>query len=331
MVGYDSQVVNTPYDDVFRTLLNDCSQLIIPIINETFGEHYTGDETIIFHPNEHFLDKQDGNADKRITDSSFTIVGEKEQCYLYECQSTADSSMVVRIFEYATQIAIEQGELIQYTLKVQIPQCAVLFLRSTKRTPENMQIEMETPGGTTLFKVPITKVQKYSLEEILEKNLLFLIPFYIFSHESRFVEYDTKEEKLKELKDEYVKIMDHLDQLLTEGKISAYIRKTLIEMSSKVLENIAKKYENVKEGVRTVMGGRILEYEAKTILKEGIKQGVEQGIKQGVEQGMTQGKIQGQKETVLNLHNMGMEDDFIAKAVNVSIELVRQWIGLTKA
>ena len=116
------------------------------------------------------------------------------------------------------------------------------------------------------------------------------------------------------------------NNLLTEGKISAYIRKTLIEMSSKVLENIAKKYENVKEGVRTVMGGRILEYEAKTILKEGIKEGMKQGIKQG----MTQGKIQGQKETVLNLHNMGMKEDFIAKAVNVSVELVRQWIGLTK-
>lgn len=35
---------NTPYDDVFRTLLNDCSQLIIPIINEVFGEHFSGDE-----------------------------------------------------------------------------------------------------------------------------------------------------------------------------------------------------------------------------------------------------------------------------------------------
>ena len=27
-------LVNTPYDDVFRTLLNDCSSLIIPIANE---------------------------------------------------------------------------------------------------------------------------------------------------------------------------------------------------------------------------------------------------------------------------------------------------------
>ncbi len=33
------RITNTPYDDVFRTLLNDCSPpLIIPVINEVFGE-----------------------------------------------------------------------------------------------------------------------------------------------------------------------------------------------------------------------------------------------------------------------------------------------------
>ena len=36
----DIRITNTPYDDVFRTLLNDCSSLIIPVINEVFGEEY---------------------------------------------------------------------------------------------------------------------------------------------------------------------------------------------------------------------------------------------------------------------------------------------------
>lgn len=34
----DVKISNTPYDDVFRTLLNDCSSLIIPVINEIFGK-----------------------------------------------------------------------------------------------------------------------------------------------------------------------------------------------------------------------------------------------------------------------------------------------------
>ena len=38
------------YDGVFRTILNDCRRLIIPIINEIFGENYTGEEEIQFFP-----------------------------------------------------------------------------------------------------------------------------------------------------------------------------------------------------------------------------------------------------------------------------------------
>lgn len=45
-------------------------------------------------------------------------------------------------------------------------------------------------------------------------------------------------------------------------------------MSNKVLEHIAVKYHFVKEGVKSVMGGKILEYEAKTITREGMEQGI---------------------------------------------------------
>ena len=69
--------VNTPYDDVFRTLLNDCSALIIPLVNEIFHESYSGQEAVEFYPNEHFVNRQDGLELERVTDSCFGIRGEK--------------------------------------------------------------------------------------------------------------------------------------------------------------------------------------------------------------------------------------------------------------
>ena len=54
-----------------------------------------------------------------------------------------------------------------------------------------------------------------------------------------------------------------------------------MDMSSRVLEKIARKYNSVREGVKTVMGGKILEYEAKTIKREGEKEGIKKGIKKG--------------------------------------------------
>ena len=322
-----NKVINTPYDDVFRTLLNDCSELIIPVINEIFGTHYTGDEEIIFAPNEHFLNQQDGEEEKRITDSSFVIVGDEKKRFLCECQSIADSSMLVRIFEYATQIALDQGETVQNTLRVEIPHSALLFLRSRASTPDKMEIEMKTPGGTVRFDVLVMKSQRYTIDDIFDRKLLFLIPFYIFSHESRFEEYDKNEDKLEILKAEYIRIVDRLDEWMRKGSISAYMRKTILEMSGKVLENIAQKYDNVREGVKSVMGGRVLEYEAKTILNEGMKQGIKQGIKQGVQQGLQEGEIKKAKETAWNLRALGMDDNTIADAVNVQVALVKKWFA----
>ena len=51
----------------------------------------------------------------------------------------------------------------------------------------------------------------------------------------------------------------------------------------------AQKYVSVREGVKSVMGGKVLEYEAKTIRNEGIQQGIEQGLEQGLERGLEQG------------------------------------------
>lgn len=48
-------------------------------------------------------------------------------------------------------------------------------------------------------------------------------------------------------------------------------------MSIRVLEHIARRYDLVREGVRDVMGGKILEYEAKTIRKEAREEGREEG------------------------------------------------------
>ena len=276
------QITSTPYDDVFRTLLSDCSPLIIPVINEIFGEHYSGREKITFSPNEHFLKQQDGNEEKRITDTSFRIEGKETKKYHLECQSSTDNSMLVRFFEYDTQIALDGGEIKGNILTVTLPHSAVLFLRHHASTPDSLKIRMVTPGGTVEYDIHVIKSQQYTLEKIFGKNLLLLIPFYIFSHEAQFEEYEKDKAKLKLLQAEYEGIKNKLEELSATGTISEYTRCTIMDMSNKVLEHIALKYNSVKEGVKAVMGGKVLEYEAKAIKREGIEQGIEQGIVQGI-------------------------------------------------
>ena len=281
---------NTPYDDVFRTLLNDCSSLIIPVINEAFGEHYTGKERIEFLPNEHFLNKQDGAEEERITDSCFRILTQKPKKYHCECQSNDDDSMIVRFFEYDAQIALDDGEVKGNVLTVEFPYSTVLYLRCKAGTPDSMRTRINTPGGQVEYEIPVIKVQRYSIDEIFEKNLLFLIPFYIFTHESRFEEYENNDAMLETLKSEYESIRKRLEKLAEEKVINEYTKCTILDMSNKVLQNIAGKHERVREGVKSVMGGQVLEYEAKRIRTEAIEQGIEQGIEALILDNLEDGK-----------------------------------------
>ena len=257
------------YDGVFRTILNDCRKLIIPVINEIFGEAYTGEEEIRFFPNEHFLDQQDKADKERITETNFMVFGKVLKKYHVECESSLpDGRITIRLFEYDAQIALDEGEVTEETLTVTFPNTAVLYLRTYKKTPDKMKYVIVTPGGTVQYDIPIMKVQKYSLDDIFEKHLFMIIPFYIFSHENSFPGYNSNERKLEKLKAEYQVILERLDGLEQQGVIGAFDKWTIIELSGDVIKEIAQKYVNVQKGVGDMMIGALIETSARRLRDE---------------------------------------------------------------
>ena len=298
------------YDGAFRTILNDCRKLIIPVINEIFGETYTGEEEIQFFPNEHFIDQQDEADKERITDTNFTVFGKTPKKYHIECESSLpDGRITIRLFEYDAQIALDEGEVTEETLTVTFPNTAVLYLRTYKKTPDKMKYVIITPGGTVQYDVPIMKVQKYSLDDIFEKRLLMLIPFYIFSHENSFPEYNSNEQKLAELKAEYQEILERLDELEQQGVIGAFDKRTIIELSGDVIKEIAQKYENVQKGVGDIMGGALIETSARRLKNEA--------------------ENETKKQTALKLLKRGKQTvEEIAEDTGLSITEVEQLAGL---
>ncbi len=241
--------------------------------------------------------------------------------YHIECESSLpDGKITIRLFEYA-QIALDEGEVTEETLTVTFPNTAVLYLRTYKKTPDKMKYVIVTPGGTVQYDVPIMKVQAYTLDDIFEKGLLILIPFYIFSHEKSFPEYNSNEQKLAELKAEYQKILERLDELEQQDVIGAFDKRTIIELSSDVIKEIAQKYENVQKGVGDIMGGALIETSARTILNQGITQGINQGRSLGISET--------KKKTALRMLKMEKYTiEEIAECSDLSVEEVEQLVGL---
>ena len=309
-------MVNTPYDDVFRTLLTDCTALIIPVVNELFHTSYTGKETIHLLQNEHFIKLPDGSEQERITDSSFEILGRERKRYHVECQSTEDGSMIVRMFEYDTQLALENREFTSNILTVQFPDSAIVSLRHTKNTPEEMTVKVLTPGGKVSYTVPVLKIKRYTIHELFEKKLFFLIPFHIFAYEKDFKELEENKKKLKQLEAEYASIRERLEIACQMGDLNRYAKAAILDMSRKVIEHIAVKYKNVAKGVSRTMGGKVLNYEAKDILNRGRREGRMEGRREGEEYT----KIQ----IATKLLNMGNDIKSVAELAELPQETVEK-------
>ena len=309
------------YDGVFRTVLNDCRKFILPLLNEVFGETYDGTETVEFYPNEHFLDQPGAPDEKRITDASLRVVksGALLGKYHLECESSRFSSeILIRLFEYDAQIALDEGEVGKDSIRVSFPNTAVLFLRDTQNTPDYMRVVIEIPGGSIEYQVPAVRLAQYSLEEMLEKRLYVLIPFYIFNCEKKFKEYNEDGEKLEELKEEYRGLLERLRALTEREEMSAFDCRTLIELSMDVVNELTRKYENLQRGVGDLMRGAIIETEARRIRNEGIRLGITEGEARGEERERI--------HLILNMYEEGGSLDFIARVVKKPREEVEEII-----
>lgn len=276
-------VSHTPYDDAFRTLLNECPKLMIPVVNEVFQQKYDNHESVEILNDKLYINQEDGRQEERITDSNFRIRGKR---YHIECQSTQDRTMLYRLFEYDSQLALQDKDLEQNHLKVRFPRTAVLYLRDTANTPDTMQITICVEQSSCSYEIPVIKIRNYSLEDIFERNLLFLLPFHIFVYEKDFDLYESSEEKLADLQRIYETILERLAKQEQRGKIDSFTKQTIVAMSKNVIQSLTKKQKHVKERLGDIMGGKILNYEAKDILNKGKAIGIEEGMNKGREQSL---------------------------------------------
>ena len=246
---------------MFRTLLEKMPELAVPLINEVFGTSYPEDIEIIQKRNEH--QTKQGEI---ITDSHLMIL---DKAYHIECQSTNDSSMVIRMIEYDFSISLGSMRLEDGKYRMYFPHSCILYLRGNQDR-KLLSVEMIMPDGSvTEYKVPAIYVGHYTKDEILQKQLFFLLPFYIMRYEKGNLEAEYPE--LKAMLEEYREIEKCLEEeFLEEGKEKAY--KDLIELILRIAEYILRNQEEARKGFGDVMGGKVLELESDKLIQEGVAQ-----------------------------------------------------------
>ena len=231
--------------------------------------------------------------------------------------------MEIRMWEYDAQIALMNKEYRDGVLYVKFPDSAVIYLRSNSNTPDELKICVCIGQKELFYEIPILKVKNYTLEEIFEKELWMLIPFYIFRYEKEFRIINGDEKRLRSLRMEYENVAARLDQECQSGRMKPITGGALCELANTVVEKLASKYDNVEKEVTEVMGGKVLNYRSKEIFREAMEKGLEEGRLEGRLEGSNQKTV----ELVTKKYQKGDSVSKIAEDLLMSVEEVEEILG----
>ncbi len=281
------------YDNAFRTMEGECDDLVLPFINHMFDENYDNTAVIKRLRNEHIVEKS-GDADvKRVTDSSLEILYENvAKRYHIECESKKyDGTILIRVFEYDSQIALDSAEGSLHRVHMKFPNTGILLLRESNDAPKKAVIDLEMPSGEQLsYDVQIIKMSDYSLEDIFDKSLYMLLPFYIFKFERQFGDIDNDQDKIDALFDTYEEIYHRLDEELEKANLSAYSYGAIIRLIHEVANKLTSNHTNIHKKVGAIMGGKTLDIPEVRIYHKGKDEGRAEGIEEGRAEGEAERK-----------------------------------------
>ena len=286
--------LNTPYDSAFKSVIKKCPRMALFLINEMFfrtglvDEEYDGTERI------ELLDKELPSLDSGILEMDLRVAVYKAErkTYHLECQSTPDGTVILRMIRYDARSALEEAEYTTARIRVKIDDAGVVFLRSTKSTPDVMTVVLEVPQGKSVsYQIPVIRMQDYTLDVLLEKKLFILLPFLFFNYEKELEKAPTDQEICKEIQALYDTILERLRGLADSKKLTAYEASTVYDALKAVFEALGKTNKAEKE-VADIMGGVILEFSADKYYNAGEAMGFEKGRAEGRVEGRVEGRAE---------------------------------------
>ena len=306
---------STIFDDVFQTIKEKMPELVIPLINEAFGTAYAQDIPILRGENEHHT------VNGKIITDSYLIIGSRK--YHLECQSTEGSTMILRMIEYDFAIGLEYAEKEDDIYQIRFPHSCVLYLRGGS-LKDHMDLNLIFPDGQSVkYTVPVLRMQWYSLEELLEKNLIMLLPFYIIRYEKLKEQLEKNGSLREELYEEYRSIEKYLEEIfLFKGHEKAF--RDMMELINRITGYIFSESEKIKEGLGEIMGGKVLELESDRLIKQGEQIGLERGERLGLERGLERGSVEKLVELVIKRMRKGDTSEQIAELLEEDMELIRK-------
>jgi len=267
---------STIFDDVLRTIQERRPKLLIPLVNEVFHETYSNDVEVTRLPEEY-----QKVISKVVADSCNKL---DDKIYHFECQSRKDGNMILRMVEYDFMIALVDSRRRDDTERIRFPRSCVIYLRTTATMPDEEMLEIEMPDGQViLYRVPVLKLRDYTIDEIFEKNLLILLPYYIINYEKKISKIAVDKARSRALMQEYKEIVERLAKATQNDEAGTF--QDILQMMRDLINYLLRKQPELQERMGDAMGGKVLPLPSDKLREEreaGLKQGISQGVSQTI-------------------------------------------------
>ena len=292
-------------DTVFRMLFSDRKNLL-SLYNAVSGAHYDDPEKLEIVTLENAIYMGMKN------DLAFII---DTDLFLYEHQSTYNPNMPLRDLFYISseyQKLVDKKSLYSSILqKIPAPQFIVFYNGTEKK--KDSWVNHLSEAFKNLSGNPKLELEVLTLNINEGHNPELMEQCQTLREYAQYVACVRRYAKEFEL-NKAVKLA--VDECIRNNILSEFLRKNKAEVIAMSIFEYDKEEEERKL--------RKAEYEAG--VAAGMKDGMKAGIKAGVADGISKGKILAKKEDTIALSKLGLPVEQIASALQIDIEIARQWI-----
>lgn len=327
---------------VLHYMISKCEELLLPLLNEMFDRDYKGFEKIEQISTEPYLNLfMNGirNKKKTILCTAFSV--DEAHNYLLTCWSTQQDDILLGIV--GCDLRMTQGETgnARESVSFEYPGTGILILRQRSDSSNNMKYAVESSDKRAVYMLPCCNFQEnFSVKQIINKKLLFFIPFYVFKYEKNFAIYEENILQAYDLENDCVAIDFYLKRLLENKEITTTEFEILGTVTNAIMLFLTKNYRRIRMDTRIWVlwslyqedvlriANEIFQEEKAQFLEEGLDAEVAEGcfkkeifpnILEGLLLGELKGCYRGEIEVLCDCVNLGfLSEEAVSERMHMS-------------
>ena len=263
------------FDLTLKRLLRSSSVAVVQFINGLFGTEHSLDSIVDYPNTENVSDKL-----KRLL-SDMVVVINGLYAYHLEAEIKDNENIALRVFEYGFAEGLRTKKILNSGEKIwlRFPNTRIIYWETTARTPDEVTLSLEFPeGGNYDYVVKTFKFLDHDINELEEKKLALLLPFYVLKLRKRVKKSRHRAELCAEMKAILENIDAALERAVETGLMSKMDACNALEHTERLYKELYQEYVEFKE-VDAMLRDKILTYSEEAELK-----GREEGRKEGREE-----------------------------------------------